>query len=197
VLGAAGIHPGPDVILKCLEFGNLIGEPTVVLMRRSSLKRGFNPDYHMLLDLEMWLHLLEDGDLVYCKEPLYAFRQHPDQQSQAKGGRTGPEELLMLVAKYYGKPWLRAPQLDKMLFTQIYNLRRKGGKGPEGDKLAASKLKLLGKRKYAWFWIRHKITRPFSNLKRACLKRARRLRNPLYLMAAGYANCRVKTPPVS
>jgi dihydroneopterin aldolase len=173
---ADGLHPGPAVILKCLEKGNLIGEPTVVIARRSSFQRGFNPEFQMLLDLEMWLHLLEQGNMVFSREPLCGFRQHPDQQSKAKGMPTGPQELLLLVAKYRDKPWLHALQVENQLFSQIYDRRRNGGTAPEAKALTASMLEVLGRRRYARLWARRKATRPFVKLKRFCSKRARHLK---------------------
>lgn len=67
-----------------LKFGilkNLIGEPSAVMFRRELAARGFNPQYRQLVDLEMWLHLLRQGNFAYIEEPLVAFRQHEGQQT--------------------------------------------------------------------------------------------------------------------
>ncbi len=69
-----------------LKFGclkNLIGEPSAVMFRRSMALRGFNAEYRQLVDLEMWFHLLRQGNFSYIEEPLVAFRVHEEQQTAA------------------------------------------------------------------------------------------------------------------
>ena len=76
----SGIRDGKRVIIYCLERnGNLIGEPSLVLFRKSQSARGFDEQLVQLLDQEMWFHLLEQGRFAYIAEPLCAFRQHPAQ----------------------------------------------------------------------------------------------------------------------
>ncbi len=70
---------GPDAIKRCLFSGNLIGEPTAVLFRKRDSARGFNSGYQLLVDLEMWFHLLEKGDFAFLPEPLCKIRQHDGQ----------------------------------------------------------------------------------------------------------------------
>jgi glycosyltransferase involved in cell wall biosynthesis len=70
---------GIDVIKKCIFSGNLIGEPTAVIFRKKDASRGFNDHYKLLVDLEMWLYLLEKGDFVFLPETLCKFRQHENQ----------------------------------------------------------------------------------------------------------------------
>src|SRR5579872_9503 len=62
-LGAGGLHPGLNVITRCLETNaNLVGEPSVVLFRKQAAARGFSGQFRQIPDLEMWLHLLEKGN---------------------------------------------------------------------------------------------------------------------------------------
>ncbi len=61
---------------------NSIGEPSAVLFRKAQATRGFDPAMRQFVDLEMWLHLLQQGDLYYLAEPLCAFRKHPQQQTE-------------------------------------------------------------------------------------------------------------------
>ncbi len=76
-LGAPGLKPGREVIVRCLRRDrNLIGEPSAVMFRRAAGLRGFDPAWRQLIDQEMWFHLLSAGDLAYDPEPLCAFRQH-------------------------------------------------------------------------------------------------------------------------
>ncbi|MBI5418627.1 MAG: glycosyltransferase family 2 protein [Deltaproteobacteria bacterium] len=70
---------GFNVIKRCLLKGNLIGEPTSVLFRKIHAERGFTTTYKQLIDLEMWFHLLEQGDFVFLPEPLSKFRRHEGQ----------------------------------------------------------------------------------------------------------------------
>lgn len=73
---------GSKLIRYCLSrMNNPIGEPSTVMFRKSQCSRGFDPRYQQLVDLEMWLHLLEQGDAWYLSEPLSAFRVHGAQQT--------------------------------------------------------------------------------------------------------------------
>jgi hypothetical protein len=72
---------GHDVILRCLLKGNLIGEPSSAMFRKEHAARGFTDKYRQLIDMEMWFHLLEQGDFVFLPEPLSKFRQHGGQQT--------------------------------------------------------------------------------------------------------------------
>ncbi len=73
---------GVDTINICLRKGNLIGEPTAVTFRKSLSGRGFDPDYVHLADLEMWFHLLEQGDFAFIPEALCRFRRHEGQETR-------------------------------------------------------------------------------------------------------------------
>lgn len=82
-----GLQPGRDLILKCLKHGagNLIGEPTTVMFRRSDLEKvgSFNPNFTCLVDFNMWLRLLNIGDAYFIARSLSGFRAH-DSQFSAK-----------------------------------------------------------------------------------------------------------------
>lgn len=73
---------GSKVIRDCFFRGNLIGEPTAVMFRREQALRGFREDYPQLMDLEMWMHLLQSGSMSYIARPLCKVRQHPQQATQ-------------------------------------------------------------------------------------------------------------------
>lgn len=84
VLPLQGLQKGNKVIYECLKegTGNWIGEPTVVMFRKSGLKIGkFSSKYPCLVDLNMWLRLLLTGDCYIVNEPLSYFRHHPNQAS--------------------------------------------------------------------------------------------------------------------
>ena len=62
---------------------NEVGEPTAVMFRRADAARGFDPSLRQLVDLEMWMHLLQRGRIAYLAAPLCCFRRHPAQQTEA------------------------------------------------------------------------------------------------------------------
>jgi glycosyltransferase involved in cell wall biosynthesis len=79
-----GYQKGSQVIMECLKNGkgNWIGEPTVVMFRRSSLEIGrFNTNYVCLVDLDMWLRVLQVGDCYIIPDALAFFRVHQKQAS--------------------------------------------------------------------------------------------------------------------
>jgi len=78
----AGRSSGKQVILQCLRtFRNLIGEPVSVMFRTGKVTLLFDEQYASLGDLDLWLRLLECGDLYHLKEPLVTFRQHDESQT--------------------------------------------------------------------------------------------------------------------
>jgi glycosyltransferase involved in cell wall biosynthesis len=126
------IIPGHRIIRQCLEeHKNLIGEPTVVLFRKKAATRGFNPAYRQIVDLEMWCHLLEQGDLAYFPEPLCAFRCHPDQQTEHNRRSTATlDDAQLLLAEYLPKPYLNFGSMTQRLIRfnycyQVWKARRK------------------------------------------------------------------------
>ena len=68
--------PGVEAVRRCLASGNLIGEPSAVLFRKSAAARGFDASYRQLVDAEMWFHLLRSGGYAFVAEPLCKVRKH-------------------------------------------------------------------------------------------------------------------------
>lgn len=67
-------------ILSSLMYGNWIGEPTTVMIRRDNLNLGlFDISLLMFADLDMWLRHLRVGDLYVIDEVLSYFRIHEGQ----------------------------------------------------------------------------------------------------------------------
>ena len=78
----AGFYSAAKILPRMLVHqDNLVGEPVCCLFRRSDAPRGFNPAYRQNTDIEMWLHLLKKGGLVYDPAPLVGFRIHHQQAS--------------------------------------------------------------------------------------------------------------------
>ncbi len=103
-LGEEGLKPGLETSRRCLsEMRNLIGEPSVVLFRSAQAGNGFNETYRQLVDLEMWIRLLREGDAIYTKVALAQFRLHPRQQTAVnRMRRIGEAEMDRLITSYIG-----------------------------------------------------------------------------------------------
>ncbi|MED0873644.1 glycosyltransferase family 2 protein [Bacillus mobilis] len=119
-----------DTLLNGEDFGNrmliagqnIIGEPTIVLFRKSLLTEPFGTlngrKYGCSVDMASWISLLSKGDAMYITEPLSSFRLHTGQQVHHKF-LEGCEDFSQLVltskkygflqdAKYYKKGLIRA-----------------------------------------------------------------------------------------
>jgi len=68
--------PGRQAIARCLFHGNLIGEPSAVMVRKEDVGTGFSDGYRQLVDLEMWFRILEKGDFAFIPETLCRIREH-------------------------------------------------------------------------------------------------------------------------
>jgi glycosyltransferase involved in cell wall biosynthesis len=175
-LDSEGIHSGRDVGYRCLmQTSNFIGEPSVVLFRAARAMRGFDPRYRQIVDLEMWCHLLKQGDLIYTKEPLCMFRCHTQQQTEAnRRQQIGRKEHILLFKDYFDyyvpkDAWLPAAE-RKYLFTRIFYTRKRRSEAVEAVLVEQKLMSKLGRKWYILYWFRHRITRPFGNLRRAWQK---------------------------
>jgi len=97
-----GVFSQNEIIPKILEHqDNLIGEPVCCLFHRSDAFRGFSESSKQNTDIEMWLHLLQRGDLAYDSEPLVSFRRHLHQASQQNWiSGLALEEHCLLMLRY-------------------------------------------------------------------------------------------------
>jgi len=73
---------GQACIRQMLIKGNIVGEPTAVLFRRSAARRGFDGSYLQLTDMEYWLYLLGGGGFAFCPQVLCLYRQHETQETK-------------------------------------------------------------------------------------------------------------------
>ena len=164
----SGVYDGHRTIVASFEQNtNLIGQPTLTLFRRSAAKRGFDEQFVGHLDFEMWCHLLEQGDFYFLSEVLATWRIHESQQT-ARHMTNSPShhEHLMFVDTYFAKPWLREAATQRMLFAQIYYLEKIYGS--QADHLTSAMMAQLSSRRFAWQWLRHKVSRPFQKLLQRC-----------------------------
>jgi glycosyltransferase involved in cell wall biosynthesis len=107
--------PGTQVINRCLFGGNDIGEPSAVMFRRAAAERGFQESLSQLMDLEMWFHLLEQGNMASLADEVCAIRQHPGQltrQSITTGALI--DENISLFKEYGDRPYI-----EKTLFNVL------------------------------------------------------------------------------
>ena len=120
-----------DTLLNGKDFGNrmlmagqnIIGEPTIVLFRKSLLTEPFGTlnsrKYGCSVDMASWIHLLSKGDAMYITEPLSSFRVHSGQQVRHKF-LEGCEDFsqLVLTSKKYG--FLQDPKHYKKGLIRAY-----------------------------------------------------------------------------
>jgi len=136
--------PGKEMVRYCLlKHGNVIGEPSAVMFRKEQAARGFNPSYRQIVDLEMWFHLLEQGDFVYISEPLCGFRVHEGQQT-AKNiiSLVHIEDFDLLFSEYLSKGYVDMGFFDRsqVRYHQLYNLWRLSRRNLYNRRLAQEKI---------------------------------------------------------
>jgi glycosyltransferase involved in cell wall biosynthesis len=180
---AEGCHDGRKIITAYLmENGkNLVGEPSAVMFRKKDAQRGFAPKYQQITDVEMWIHLLEKGDLAYTREPLCAFRCHPFQQTERNtASGVSRREHAVFFSTYAVQPWLPRKVVFPILF-HLRRLRRKDSSGADVEMLECERRLTdrwgKGWRWYYWLYcIRYRVAKPFRNLAHSAQKRLFRWR---------------------
>jgi hypothetical protein len=180
--GPAGRYRGTAVITRCLqEDRNLIGEPSAVMFRRAAAGRGFDGRLRQAVDQELWMHLLEHGDLAYDPRPLCTFRRHSLQQTAAnRRPDVGPEDSLLILARYL--PQLAAGPggfaRRRILYRHLHYARRHAVRSPSVREAEAV---LRAHLPFPWFpicWLWHRLSKPWVNLARWCRRPAAEPFNP-------------------
>jgi glycosyltransferase involved in cell wall biosynthesis len=162
----SGLYKGRQMIIACLEQnGNLIGQPILTLFRRAAAQRGFDDRFVGHLDIDMWFHLLEQGDFFFLAETLATWRVHETQQTarHEKSGASHHEQLLLLTT-YYEKPWLKMAATNRMLFAQIHYLKKHYGR--QAEPLTSAMMSQLKPHHFVWQWLKHNSLRPLQKLGR-------------------------------
>jgi glycosyltransferase involved in cell wall biosynthesis len=178
-----GCHKGPDVILACLMQNgkNLVGEPSAVLFRKADARRGFDARYRQIVDVEMWFHLLEKGDLAYTREPLCAFRCHPLQQTERNtDSGVAWKEHAVFIASHAVQP--RFPR--QAVFPILFHLRRsrRWNQDAASPEMMEWQRRLAARWGRGWRWsywlycLRYRLAKPFHNLAHSARKRLFRRR---------------------
>ncbi len=169
-LGAADTQlPGPTWIRRHLatqvQHLNAIGEPSATLFRRDAAGRGFDPGLRQLVDLEMWLHLLQHGDLYYLAEPLCCFRRHSAQQTEVNRAQALHEqEELQIYLRY---------QVDGSARFYIFcRLRRLARCRTHDFRARVRQLDAtFSWRERAWYTLRYRLWRLACNFEHSMQKR--------------------------
>jgi glycosyltransferase involved in cell wall biosynthesis len=180
--GSGIVHRGLNIISRCLSQNiNLIGEPSAVLFRRAQARRGFDPALRQIVDMEMWFHLLLQGDFAYEPEPLCCFRVHDGQQTAMnRAHHVGDIEMASLIETYL--PHLSAhPHQPVGAWTRcaivhraLLHIRKIDSGQPALRAAIASLSTKLPPAVCMLWWAQHRMRRPFENLRRSTLKRLQR-----------------------
>lgn len=171
-LGKSGVYPGAATLWRCLsESHNMIGEPTATMFRREHALRGFSEQYDQLVDLEMWCHLLCQGDLVYTADPLCAFRKHPDQRTEFNRQRgIHQSEILKIVRDYFRHPAVMKLGVQEQMFYRLYGMRKRKDRDPAARQEWDQLMDIYGIDAYRARWVRKKLLHPFIALRRMLSK---------------------------
>lgn len=119
------LREGTDIIRECLLKGNLIGEPTAVTFRKRCAERGFLPAYKQLTDLEMWFHLLEQGQMFAIPEPLCLIRKHGGQETRINTRTLDfVDDEFRIYRDYIVKEYIRLSPISKLKirFTKAHDV---------------------------------------------------------------------------
>lgn len=93
--GLVGVRTGVEVARRVVRLGtNPIGEGCNVLFRREDFTAagGFRAQRQHIMDLDMWMRLLQYGEFLGLPETLAAFRIRPGSTSGESGGRIDAEQ---------------------------------------------------------------------------------------------------------
>jgi hypothetical protein len=169
-LGASGYYPGAPVIRQCCNRNrNLVGEPSAVLFRRESGRRGFDLTFCQQVDEEFWFHLLMSGGMAYTSVPLCAFRHHGSQQTALNrpSGIAAAENVRILIryAAVFGVA-TDSLAMRRRIFRHIYYCRKDRERRAIAAAVTAEREAHLPGLWYPLCWVLHRVCKPFENLSR-------------------------------
>jgi len=74
---AEGLRQGKQLITwSLITLTNFVGEPVVGMFRARDQGSGYDPRYFHYGDLELWMRLLQKGDMYFLPDVLCGFRSH-------------------------------------------------------------------------------------------------------------------------
>lgn len=170
---------GREAIRRCLLLmtrgHNFIGEPSAVIFRRDCAVRGFDRRYRQLVDLEMWFHLLEQGQFIYLAEPLCSFRHHEGQQTKKNTLELNfVDDLMYLFADYLEKPYVGIGRIDRayLMYYQFYKLQKHARQGRHDMAQVRAKIRdLYGPWRFLLLRPFYRLYTPYWQLKRLLAKK--------------------------
>jgi hypothetical protein len=112
--GLVGVHSGVEVARRVVRNGaNPIGEPGGVLFRREDFfaAGGWRADRTYIMDLDLWMRLLQYGEFLGLPETLAAFRIGRGSVSSENGDRI-TEEQRLLVEEIGDSPLFQVRGID-------------------------------------------------------------------------------------
>jgi hypothetical protein len=123
-----GINDGRDVFHQLLAVGfdeNWIGEPSAVLLRRSTLERValFNERLFQIADLELWARIAYDHRLGFIDRVLSVYRHHE---------LSGTAENARIRRDWFDKVWL----FEGSSRSPVSSRRTGGSSARSGDRLS-------------------------------------------------------------
>jgi glycosyltransferase involved in cell wall biosynthesis len=162
---------GEILIYYCLrEINNLIGEPTVVMFRRSDGLRGFDSRYCQLVDMEMWLHLLEKGRFAFINTPLASFRIHSRQKTlENTKSLIFINELHLMLEEYSSKPYMKVGFIRAYYwkYNAIYLFWKAKKRGLISRKEACAKIAaIMPLKHFIMLYPLYKVVKPIEKLLR-------------------------------
>ncbi|MGC4073217.1 MAG: glycosyltransferase family 2 protein [Nibricoccus sp.] len=181
-VGPTGLIPGAKIAAECfLRSLNLPGEPSTVIFRREQALRAFDPTLRQIVDLEMWLHLLMQGDFAYTSEPLCCFRIHGQQQTAVnRQNQVGVLEMtalldryLPLLTKHSDEP-LDPSTKAAILYRALHHLRKKNSGQPPFSTAIRHIESQLSFASRTFSALGYRVRRPLENARRALRQRALR-----------------------
>jgi hypothetical protein len=126
---------GSTLRMLSLIYGNVVGEPSAVLFRRTAWFNAgpFQDGLATLIDLEMWFRLSCQGPIGYLPLPLCRIRRHPLSMTSRfrEAGEVQEAVLRMtksLLCDLQASPFIRRISLGKVagshLRHALYGIRR-------------------------------------------------------------------------
>ena len=129
------LRNGQQALSYCFYRRNLVGEPTATLFRRADARRGFDVRYLQAFDVEMWLRLLERGDLALLPQALCSIRIHPEQATNLNL-RSGQvvEDKRRLFREFAARRREQASALDRATWDlRMASSVARSGPRPQGN----------------------------------------------------------------
>lgn len=170
-----GVHSGKKIIRECLLTStNVIGEPSAVIFRKSSLPRNFDSGFHQAVDLEMWILLCTLGSFVYTSRALCSFRIHSAQQSAVNQGKgIARSEEARLFKQYFNEILMESHTLKEkkecwsILYYHCHRLGKMRNRTPDEEKLYFEIKAYPRALPSILLWLNYRILRLLKDLTRA------------------------------